>query len=856
MFRGTNKANNGSGHRGSFPTPTRMARRIRQRSLVASLVFLLASSARAQIGFEPVRSFGFPEGMGDSPSGGIIEGSDHMLYGTTVEGGASGNYGVVYRLQRDGSGYTVLHHFLGAPSDGAKSVAALVEDADGILYGTTSGGGTNDGGAVFRLNKDGSGYGVLHHFGTGVNDGQNLQAGILIGSDGMLYGATRMGGSAAAGTLFKLNRDGSGYSVFYHFQAAADGAQPRGTLLEVSNRIYGTTSAAGAGGRGTVFAVNKDGADFAVLHPFTGSPEDGFDAWDGLLRGTDGAIYGTTRQGGSADKGTIFKVNTDGSGYEVLHHFGGPNDGQEPWASLVEGADAKLYGTARNGGLHINGIVFRLNKNGDAYETLHHFDGGIDEGYRPEGTLIRASDGALYGTTRNGGRGNIGSVYKLQQDGSGFATLRSFSVCGGDGSETSSRLLAATDGYLYGTTFRGGAYEFGAIFKVRNDGADYRLLHSFDFDTSDGVNPYEGLIEGSDGMLYGATRFGGGVDAGTVYKLNTDGSSYNVIHRFTGTNGTGRLPTAGVIEGSDGKLYGRTLEGGSSGGATIFRLNRDGTGFMILRDSPVSGGNRYYAYSGLIEGRDGRLYGNSSWDGDHAAGTVFGLNKDGTRYEVLHHFNTIGGDGNYPEGGVIEASDGKLYGTTSSGGAFDSGVLFRIDKDGASYSILHQFNSATNGAYYPVGDLHEAPGGTLLGVTYFGGPDDGGTIYMINRDGGGFAILHSFLDSQRAGQNPNATLIRGADGGLYGTAVFGGAYGCGSIFRVAPITVTIAKESSGYRVRLAGRVGQRYTIERTAALPSGWMDIGSVDNSTGTADFLDTSGDSGQTLYRCRLTLP
>src|SRR5213075_2967637 len=108
------------------------------------------------------------------------------------------------------------------------------------------------------------------------------------------------------------------------------------------------------------------------------------------------------------------------------------------------------------------------------------------------------------------------------------------SVCGGDGSETSSRLLAATDGYLYGTTLKGGAYEFGAIFKVRLNGSDYRLLHSFGFAANDGINPYEGLSEGSDGVLYGATRYGGGADAGTIFNLNKDGSGYNVIHRFTG----------------------------------------------------------------------------------------------------------------------------------------------------------------------------------------------------------------------------------------------------------------------------------------------------------------------------------
>src|SRR6266480_1713668 len=254
------KAKDARRHCCSCQTTTRLARLNCQRacSIAASLVFLFGASVRAQIGFEQVRAFGFPEGMGDSASGGVIEGSDHKLYGTTVEGGSNGNFGVVFSLQRDGTGYAVLHHFLGAPSDGAQSVASLAEGPSGILYGTTSSGGTTNGGAVFKLNQDGSGYTVLHDVGTGVNDGLNLQAGILIGGDGLLYGATRMGGLFGSGTLFKLNRDGSGYNALYHFSGATDGAQPRGALLEISNRLYGTTSAAGDSARGNVFCVNKD----------------------------------------------------------------------------------------------------------------------------------------------------------------------------------------------------------------------------------------------------------------------------------------------------------------------------------------------------------------------------------------------------------------------------------------------------------------------------------------------------------------------------------------------------------------------------------------------------------------------
>lgn len=826
------------------------------RLLAVCVVWLSAAHAHANNGFERVRSFGIPDKLGDSPSGGVIEGADGKLYGTTVSGGANAGNGVVYTMERDGTGYTALHHFAGQPSDGGQSVAALTESA-GVLFGITANGGSANGGVAFKLNRDGSSYSVLHQFGSVPNDGSNLHAGILVGSDGMLYGATRMGGTFGAGTLFKMNTDGSSYSVFYNFTGASDGAQPRGTLIEISNRLYGTMSNAGEAGRGVVFAINKDGSDFAVLHAFGGGPVDGADSWSGLLRGSDGSLYGTTRAGGSAGQGIVFKVNTDGSGYEALHHFGSSNDGQQPWAGLVEGQDGKLYGAARNGGAHINGTAFRLNKDGGSYETLHHFNGGIDEGYRPEGTLIQSSDGALYGTTRLGGLANIGSVYKIQSDGSSFTTLHNFLGCGGDGAESSSRLLAASDGYLYGTTLEGGAFEYGVIFKVRPDGSAYQLLHNFRPDADDGINPYEGLTEDREGVLYGSTRFGGGsADAGTIFKLNRDGSGYQVIHRFTKTLGTGSWPAGEMLVGSDGKLYGRSLAGGVSDGATVFRLNRDGSNFEILHDAARDGGNEFYAYFGLIEASDGRLYGNSIGDGDQGGGAVFGLNKDGSDFKILHHFSATGTDGKYPEGGVMEASDGNLYGTTSAGGNFDWGALFRINKDGTGYTILHHFNAANDAAYYPVGNLHEGPGGTLFGVAYFGGADASGAIYMLNPTSGAVTMLHSFIDAQRAGGNPNATLIRGADAGIYGVAVFGGEYGCGAIFRIAPIAISVAKEVSTNRVRITGKAGQRYAIERADTLLSQWVEVTQIENLTGVAEFPDPTDGHAQRFYRCRLVLP
>ena len=127
---------------------------------------------------------------------------------------------------------------------------------------------------------------------------------------------------------------------------------------------------------------------------------------------------------------------------------------------------------------------------------------------------------------------------------------------------------------------------------------------------------------------------------------------------------------------------------------------------------------------------------------------------------------------------------------------------------------------------------------------------------MVNPAGGGVTILQNFVDADRVGVNPNATLIRGPDGGMYSVAVFGGQYGCGSLFRIAPIGAAIAKEATGYRMRITGRIGQRYAIERADTVPSTWQEIGQADNVNGVAEFLDPSDSNTQRFYRSRLLLP
>jgi len=296
---------------------------------------------------------------------GFLEGRDGLLYGMAEAGGADG-HGILFRLGKDGADFTVLHSFQG---EGPSSVAwpgtgLLAEGRDGTLYGTTFGGVTNPAGTLFRVNKDGSGYGVLHSFQAESGGGRYPMAALLEASDSVLYGTAWLGGAWNWGTVFKLSTNGTGYAVLYSFRGEPeDTSQPRGgALIEGTDGVlYGTTTEEGESELGTVFRLNKDGTGYAILHRFGGTAEDGAYPVGPLVEGSDGLLYGVTSRGGSEDVGTLFALNLDGSGYRVLRHFRqGGGDGQHLWAGLVETEDGALFGSTGQGGDLNWGTLFRL----------------------------------------------------------------------------------------------------------------------------------------------------------------------------------------------------------------------------------------------------------------------------------------------------------------------------------------------------------------------------------------------------------------------------------------------------------------------------------------------------------------
>jgi len=825
--------------------------------------------------FTRLHSFGIEERMGTWPLAPLIEGSDGALYGTTSDDRNSGP-GNVFKVNKDGSGYIVLHRFQATTNDGSFPRAAVLEGSDGALYGTTSKGGSGvgnwPGGTVFKINKDGSGYVVLHSFSLTDSNGFFPSTPLVEGSDGALYGTTELGDfrTARGGTIFKLQKDGSGYEVLHKFSTPTSGGSVEGSavgslVVGGDGALYGTTEGGGTNRVGTLFKINTDGTGFEVVRHFryAGPGQlDGAYPDQTLAEGSDGALYGTTQYGGLWEYGTVFKVNKDGSDFAVLYSFA-PEERGGYGAAIMEGRDGALYGTTESGGdLQCCGSVFKLNKDGSDYTVLHSFgyyptngfgipSGGIPgDGVKPLAALLETREGVLYGTTYDGGvvaphSIGFGTIFKLNKDGTDYGIVHRFDLIGGDGGSPNA-VTEGRDGVLYGTAVRGGSRSgypgAGIIFKVNKDGSDYSVLRSFQFDDEAGSNPESTVVEGSDGALYGTTP-------GRVFRINRDGSDFSVLHTFAGGTNDGTWPAAELVEAGNGALYGTTTSGGNSNLGTIFRLNKDGSGYAVLRSfSGLDGAVPRAAL--LVVGGD-TLYGTTVSGGVSSNGVVFRMDLDGGSYVVLHSFAEGGQDGAYPRAGLLRGSDGVLYGTTSSGGGTNRGTVFRLHPDGTGYAVLHSFPGNSVQGWNPSVSLVEGPDGWLYGTTSNGGDANYGTIFRLNKDGSGFAVLRSFAG--RDGSGPDSVLIKGSDGALYGTAAGGGDSGYGTVFSlsIAQTVCCLAVTQEGVSFTLSGLPGRNYTIERASSPDGPWSELNTLLMPvSGLRDFLDSRPLPGQAFYR------
>ena len=343
------------------------------------------------------------------------------------------------------------------------------------------------------------------------------------------------------------------------------GRQLNGDLVQdATGAFYVTAKSGGAHGHGTVTRIGPDG-EVTVLVSFM-NRRDGGAPGSGLVWAADGCLMGSTRTGGAANMGTLFRMAPDGR-LTRLHWFERFEDGAFP-SRLLLASDGNYYGTTESGGHTERGTVFRLTPAGK-FSTIHHFSGLPEDPAQPVAELVQGHDGLLYGTSLDGGGSGSGTVYRIGLDGGDLAVLHRFSGNGHEGRFPTTALLLATDGHFYGTTKSTGfdIGDTGAAYRLSPSG-EFTLLHVFDAEL-DGAQPDGALVQAADGHFYGTTTTGGPLGGGTVFRLRADGR-VRLLHAFNANHRHGDGPRGALLQGGDGLLYGST--GHFAGPGVVFRI--------------------------------------------------------------------------------------------------------------------------------------------------------------------------------------------------------------------------------------------------------------------------------------------
>jgi len=349
------------------------------------------------------------------------------------------------------------------------------------------------------------------------------------------------------------------FSVLYNFGSkSGDPHQPSYAGIVAQGRdgnLYSTTPIGGVYGKGAAFQITQAGK-LTVLHSFDGM-HDGANPYSGLTLGSDGNFYGASNVEGTNRFGTVFKLTPSGS-LTVLHNFTGGRDGANPYAPPIQGRDGSFYGTTMLGGFGF-GTIYKVTSSGN-FTPLYRFD--IIHGCAPAAPLVQGTDGNFYGTTTAGGPSEQGSVFKITPGGK-LTVLYNFDIT--HGQNPFGPVVQGSDGNFYGTTAFGGANGRGTVFKITPAGK-LAVLHNMNR-TIDGVYPYAGLAQATDGNFYGANGDGGKASSrcstgcGTMFKITPKGA-LAVVHNFDYT--TGNFPVVTPFQHTNGIVYGDTLLGGVS----------------------------------------------------------------------------------------------------------------------------------------------------------------------------------------------------------------------------------------------------------------------------------------------------
>lgn len=658
-------------------------------------------------------------------------------------------------------------------------------DAQTELWGMTQTGGQYGAGSIYKTDANGNNkiieYSFFQKEGHGISSSNLIEA-----SDGKFYGMTTGGGlsNLSGGVIFQYDAVTNVYVKKYDFllnsngSYGVNGGNPKGSLIQAANgKIYGLTNDGGVNNLGVMFQFDPLTDVYTKLLDFNGSVN-GANPDGSLYQANDGNLYGVTLSGGSANSGVLFQYNPISNTFtKKLDFNNGTIAGISPQGSLIQAADGKLYGMT-DGNV---GSIFQYDISTNNYVVKFIFDGIV--GDNPNGALLEATDGKLYGVTQGNGVGTVGTIFQFDPTTNICVNKYTFSSVAPtiNGYSPHGSLIQATDGNLYGMTKDGGTsgysgvtFQFNPITNVYTKKNDHGSIGTF--------------MQASDGKLYA-------MNTNQLFKYDITSNTYSI--KFTFNEGLqGKEPRGSLIKASDGKLYGLTGRGGTNDNGVLFQYDPVTHTYLVKYDFPgvITGGlNGGNSSSSLFQASDGNLYGMNSNGGANNGGVIFQYNIASSVFTKKIDFGPTSGVSG-PRGNLIQATNGKLYGLSYYGGTNGKGTLFQYDYTTNSLTKKVDFTGTTNGSY-PAGSLLQASDGMLYGMTYSGGTSNYGVLFQYNPTTNSLIKKVDFSGSGN-GANPLGNLIEATNGKLYGVTNNGGSFGAGVLFNFDPLTNIYTNENN------------------------------------------------------------
>ena len=730
-------------------------------------------------------------------------------------------------------------------------------------YGMTSQGGVSNQGTIFKTDDTGSNLQTVFDFEY-HNAGRMPKSIFTQASNGKIYGTTQFGGANLcsfpwyqyqkySGVIFEYDPSNGDYNVLFNFNDTTTGCWPQSAPVLASNgKLYGVTPGIGGFSQhyGAVYSYDLATGTYTKIHSF-GQSSDGQNPVGNLLLASDGKLYGITSDGGYNDKGIIFTIDPATDTYtkklDLQNGSGGIKAAQDAASGLIQAPNGKMYGTSESGGNYPSGYqyaygnIFEYNPTTNVATNLHGFSND-SLGKNPDGAPVLVGTNELYCITRQYyqipgtytqephsylwkytistgistvvdsiANGSFNSEILVNANGKIIITGSDYNISSSVrfwefNPATNTRTLIDTSAnltYIYkglmlasnGKYYTGGSYYSNLPATYGTDGSfveydaiNHTVTEKFKFsDPVDGLNPDGDLLMATNGKFYGMTSKGGANNKGVVFEFNPSNDSYT--KKFDLDSLTGYEPKGGLMEASNGKLYGLTYRGGDNSYGAIFEI--DTNTWAITKTADFTSSIRS-PKGRLVEAWNGKLYGLTAWNN----GTIFQYDIAAGTITNKHSFTT--NDGVSPYGSLAIADNGKLYGITSNGGQsyYSKGTVFEYDPATDVFTMKKEL--------YNYAGYHSQGNTPLMG-------SDGIMYLLLSAGGNGNneysgGAIDEYIPGATAvsnkvsfsvsttGSKPMGALMESANGKMYGYAWTGGANNKGTVFEYNPTSAILTKK--------------------------------------------------------------